>query len=110
MDRSAEGVRRDRLSRLTHLDFVVLSLYWVAIGYLWQSLGTLLLPSLVQDLVGAASKGRALSLLEGIGTIVAIVWQPLAGALSDRTRTRWGRRHPYILTGTLGDLVFLAAL
>lgn len=110
MGARAEGARPWGPARLTHLDFVVLSLYWVAIGYLWQGLGTLLLPDLVQELVGATSKGRALSLLEGIGTIVAIVWQPLAGALSDRTRSRWGRRHPYILTGTLGDLVFLAAL
>jgi MFS family permease len=110
MGGTAEGARPWRPTRLTHVDFAVLSLYWVAIGYLWQSLGTLLLPDLVQELVGATAKGRALSLLEGIGTIVAIVWQPLAGALSDRTRSRWGRRHPYILTGTLGDLVFLAAL
>lgn len=64
----------------------------------------------MQHLVGVAEKGRALSLLEGIGTAVAVVWQPLAGALSDRTRTAWGRRHPYILGGTLGDVLFLAGL
>jgi MFS family permease len=96
--------------RLGTLDFLVLSLYWVAIGYLWQSLGTLILPDLVQHLVGSGEKGRALSLLEGIGTVVAVVWQPVMGAVSDRTQTPWGRRHPYILGGTLGDLIFLFGL
>lgn len=102
----AESARR----RLRHPDFILLALYWVAIGYLWQSLGTLILPDAVQEIVGSQAKGRALSLLEGIGTVVAIIWQPLAGTLSDRTRTRWGRRRPYIVVGTAGDVVFLAGL
>ncbi|MGH7902928.1 MAG: MFS transporter [Candidatus Dormibacteraceae bacterium] len=82
----------------------------MAIGYLWQSLGTLILPGMVQQMVGNAHKGVALSVLEGIGTAMAVVWQPVVGAISDRTRTRWGRRHPYILGGTVGDLVFLTGL
>jgi MFS family permease len=96
--------------RLDHLDFAVLALYWVAIGYLWQSLGTLILPDAVREIVGSARQGTALSVLEGIGTVVAVVWQPVAGALSDRTRTRWGRRRPYLFTGTIGDLLFLIGL
>jgi MFS family permease len=98
------------LRRLRQPDFVVLALYWVAIGYLWQSLGTLILPDLVQQLVGPADKGKALSLLEGIGTVMAIVWQPVMGAVSDRSRSRFGRRLPFIFGGTIGDLVFLAGL
>lgn len=96
--------------RLRTLDFAVLALYWVAIGYLWQSLGTLIIPDAVREIVGSARQGTALSVLEGIGTVVAIVWQPVAGTLSDRTRTRWGRRRPYLLVGTAGDVVFLAGL
>jgi MFS family permease len=96
--------------RLRHVDFVVLALYWVAIGYLWQSLGTLILPDIVQQLVGPTDKGKALSLLEGIGTVMAIVWQPMMGALSDRTRSRYGRRRPFIFGGTVADVVFLAGL
>jgi MFS family permease len=96
--------------RLRHLDFVVLALYWVAIGYLWQSLGTLILPGIVQDLVGPTDKGKALSLLEGIGTVMAVVWQPMMGAVSDRTHSRFGRRRPFIFGGTVGDVVFLTGL
>lgn len=96
--------------RLRHADFVVLALYWVAIGYLWQSLGTLILPQIVQDLVGTADKGKALSLLEGIGTVMAVIWQPMMGAFSDRSASRFGRRRPFIFGGTVGDVVFLAGL
>jgi MFS family permease len=96
--------------RLNHLDFAVLAVYWVAIGYLWQSLGTLILPDLVQDLVGTRDKGKALSVLEGIGTVMAVVWQPMMGALSDRTRSRFGRRRPFIVGGTIGDVLFLTGL
>jgi MFS family permease len=96
--------------RLRQPDFIVLAAYWVAIGYLWQSLGTLILPGIVQDMVGTAHKGTALSVLEGIGTVMAIVWQPMMGAVSDRTNSRFGRRLPFIFGGTLADVVCLAGL
>ncbi|MDQ6741289.1 MAG: MFS transporter [Candidatus Dormibacteraeota bacterium] len=96
--------------RLSHLDFAILAVYWIAIGYLWQSLGTLILPDLVQQLVGSHDKGKALSLLEGIGTLMAVVWQPMMGAVSDRSRSRFGRRRPFIVGGTLGDVIFLTGL
>lgn len=104
----AVAARSER--RLRQLDFVILAAYWVAIGYLWQSLGTLILPDIVQSMVGPAVKGTALSVLEGIGTIMAIVWQPMMGAVSDRTRSRFGRRRPFIFGGTVGDLIFLTGL
>lgn len=42
-----------------------------------------------------------------IDNIFAIVLLPYLGALSDMTRTRWGRRKPYIMIGApLGALMF----
>jgi MFS family permease len=99
-----------RMRRLGTLDFALLSIYWIAVGYLWTSLGGLILPNLVLELVGSEHKGVALSALEGIGTLMAVVWQPVVGAISDRTRTRFGRRHPFIVIGTLGDVLFLIGL
>ena len=96
--------------RLKTVDFVVLSLYWVAIGYLWNSLTALILPDLILQIVGRAHEGIASSALKSIGTAMAIVWQPVIGAVSDRTITPWGRRHPFIVAGTAGDVLFLIGI
>ncbi len=96
--------------RLNHLDLIVLSLYWVAIGYLWNSLTSLILPDMIIQFVGRAHEGVAASLLKSIGTLMAVVWQPIVGGISDRTVTPWGRRRPFIIAGTAGDLLFLAGI
>ncbi|MGP8161990.1 MAG: MFS transporter [Candidatus Dormibacteria bacterium] len=88
----------------------LLSIYWVAIGWLWNALGAQVLPPVIARMVGNAHKGTALSVLEGFGTLVAVVWQPVVGALSDRTRLRWGRRRPYIAGGALGSSLFLVIM
>ncbi|QSB24340.1 MULTISPECIES: MFS transporter [unclassified Curtobacterium] len=47
-----------------------------------------------------------------LGSLGAIFGNPLFGALSDRTRTRWGRRRPWLLAGILvllGGLAMVAS-
>ncbi|HVD02500.1 MAG TPA: MFS transporter [Candidatus Dormibacteraeota bacterium] len=96
--------------RVRGSELALLSLYWIAIGYLWTSLGALILPDLVVHLVGRAHKGVALSGLEAIGTVMAVVWQPMVGSISDRWTGPLGRRRPFIVAGTVGDLIFLTGL
>src|SRR5260370_13265503 len=98
------------MSRLTQVDFVLLPIYWIASGCLWSSLGGLVLADVVEHLVGNAHKGPALGVLEGVGSLMAVVWQPLVGSYSDRARTRFGRRHPFIVAGTVGDVIFLIGI
>jgi MFS family permease len=46
-----------------------------------------------------------------LGSLGAIIGNPLFGAMSDRTRTRWGRRRPWLLGGILvlfGGLALVA--
>ncbi|MGA9533460.1 MAG: MFS transporter, partial [Anaerolineales bacterium] len=46
-------------------------------------------------------KNTALGLATFAGLVVAVLVQPVAGALSDRARTRWGRRAPFLIGGTV---------
>ncbi|OAN56596.1 MULTISPECIES: MFS transporter [unclassified Sphingobium] len=48
-----------------------------------------------------AEKGRWLGIILAIGGFVALVVTPICGALSDRTRSRFGRRRPWLLGGLL---------
>ncbi len=52
--------------------------------------------------------------LAGTAVLVAKLWDavndPLMGAISDRVRTRWGRRRPFILAGAVALLPVMALL
>jgi MFS family permease len=87
----------------------LLSLYWVAIGYLWLPLGNQVLTVMIRRLpgVGEEHQGTAVAILEGVATLVAVFWQPIMGAVSDRTRSRFGRRKPYIFLATIGSVSIL---
>jgi Na+/melibiose symporter-like transporter len=89
---------------------LLLSSYWVALGFLWLPLGSQVIPGLVVPIVGDSLKGTATAILEGFGTAVAIGWQPVVGSVSDRTRSRFGRRKPYIVLGTVGSAIFLGLM
>ncbi|SDD00949.1 MFS transporter [Glycomyces harbinensis] len=55
-------------------------------------------------------KVAAFGLVTGVGALVAVIANPLAGALSDRTTGRFGRRHPWTLGGVLIGAAALALL
>ena len=48
--------------------------------------------------------------LMAVDNILAIFMLPLFGAISDKTRTRLGKRTPYILFGTLAAVTLLVIL
>ena len=89
------------------LDYLTLNAYWFALSFLWNAMGPILLPTLVPMLVPESQKGSALGILSALGLIVAIVVQPASGAWSDSRTTRFGKRRPYIVAGTMFDVVFL---
>jgi len=71
---------------------------------------SVLLPNQVQAIAGSAHKVAVLGWVTGIGAAVAMVANPVAGALSDRTTSRFGRRRPWIVTGALAGAAALALL
>jgi MFS family permease len=68
-----------------------------------------LLPNQVQD-IDPTRKTIALGLVTAVGALVAVLVGPLAGALSDATSSRFGRRRPWIAGGALLGCAGLALL
>ncbi|MER5733634.1 MFS transporter [Streptomyces sp. NPDC002138] len=71
----------------------------------YMGVGSVLLPTQIADIAGD-DKVAVLGLIGGISAIFATAFNPIAGALSDRS----GRRGPWILGGALGSLAGLAFL
>ncbi len=92
------------------VDYLTVNVYWLALSYLWNSLGRIVLPVLVSPLVAPEVESTALGVLTSVGLIIAVVVQPVAGALSDRSTFRWGPRRPYLFAGTIGQLVALTGI
>lgn len=68
-----------------------------------------LLPQQVEALA-PTDKEAVLALVLGAGAACSLVANPLFGALSDRTRSRFGRRRPWIALGFVGGAVAIALL
>jgi len=91
-------------------DYVKITVFGFALTALWQSLHTIILPLRLLDFVAEAQKNTYLGILTFTGLLLAMAAQPIAGAISDRSGFRWGRRRPYILLGTIAALIFLPGI
>ena len=56
----------------------------------------------VNALVGIERAPASLGLVTGLGSLVALVANPLFGRLSDRTTSRFGMRRPWMIIGLVG--------
>jgi MFS family permease len=59
----------------------------------------------VNSLVGIQDAPRSLALVTGVGSLLAMVSNPLFGRLSDRTAARMGMRRPWMLVGLGGGII-----
>ncbi len=102
---------------------VSISIFWFALNFHWAALPILIVPSqifglLLREAPGATLAARSLwvtdarlalaqTLVQAPGLIVALLTNPFFGLLSDRTRGRFGRRRPYVVGGSLVNVVGL---
>ncbi len=100
----AAAPRRNQWALLTGLAlvfFTLLALYCAVLS--------VLLPNQI-EMIDRAHKAGDLAVVFAITSIFSTLTTPIAGALSDRTRTRWGRRTPWIVLGSIGGAACLAAV
>src|SRR3989304_635902 len=99
-----------RPQRVGALQLLTVNAYWPGLSFMWNTLHTILLPAVLLLFVDDARKNTALGLMTFAGLLVALVVQPISGALSDAWASRLGRRRPLILLGTTLDLLFLGLI
>lgn len=86
---------------------------FLGFGLLWivglQIIAAVLLPQRLKD-IGVASPESLLGTISAVTAIVSLVSNLVFGTLSDRSRSRFGRRAPWILAGAIIAGVTLAAI
>ncbi len=94
----AIGSAEDRFGNVRH---AALSAFWFGGNFMWIPLTTVLVQSQVDQVVPKGSQNGAIGFAIGIGGFLAMTVPPLVGAWSDRFHSRFGRRRPIMVAGTL---------
>jgi len=103
------GARPTVLLPFTQL--VRISAYWLGLTAIDAAVGLYIGYQLVYtNIRGDVPLGTATAIVTLGGALVAILVQPTVGGISDYAVTRWGRRKPFIVVGSLLDLLFLYAI
>ena len=93
--------------KLNYKRTTLIGLAFMSILAFWQFYDQVI-PYILENVFGLQT--FAANAIMSIDNVLAIFMLPLFGALSDRTRTRLGRRTPYILFGTLAAVALMVVL
>lgn len=96
-----------KLRPLSVFEQVNLNVFWIANNFHWQALLAVVIPSMVARLLNPANKSINLTIVVTAGTLVAVVVNPLVGAISDYATYRMGRRRPFMIIGTILNVIVL---
>lgn len=89
--------------------YSLLALNNAAMFAAYAGVNTILIPGRIAA-IDPRHKVTDVALVAGVSAICAVLANPVGGALSDRTRSRFGRRRPWLLIGSLGALAGMAVL
>jgi len=84
--------------------------YWFGTYFVITPVYTVLLQVQVTETVARGSQATAIGVATFLGGIFAMVLPPVVGSWSDRLTTRWGRRRPIMVAGTLGIVAALLVM
>lgn len=96
--------------RFGAVGYVKITVFAFGLNGFWTSLQSVVLPLLILTFVPESAKNTYLGYLTFAGLLLAIVVQPIASAASDRSRSRWGRRRPFVLIGTALAVLLLPGM
>ena len=87
---------------------LAINIFWFANNFHWLAILNVLLPIVIATQLPARDKGLNFALIAAPGILVAFFVNPLTGALSDYARFKLGRRRPFMIIGTILNIVVAA--
>ena len=90
----------DKKLKLNYKNTMLISLAFFSILMLWQVYNTYC-PLFLSDLLHLDQESWLIGIFMASDNILALILLPLFGRLSDKTKTRFGKRMPYIITGMI---------
>src|SRR5712691_13086458 len=99
MATAAVGARAP--SHYGNLQHAALSAFWFGSNFLWLPLTTVLIQAQIDSVVPKGSQNTAIGVALGLGGLLAVTVPPLVGAWSDRLHSRFGRRRPIMVAGSM---------
>ncbi|GAA1974718.1 MFS transporter [Microbacterium pumilum] len=90
-------------------------MWWIipanlGIFLVWGAVPGILLPQQIALQFGDEQKLAVYTVVATVGAFAAMLAQPIAGQISDRTRSTFGRRAPWIILGALAGSLSLVGL
>jgi len=96
-------------ARLSFGRLAAINAFWLGGGAHWQPIYISLIP-VGATLIAGTNADLLIGRVTAAGGIFALLTPILVGWLSDRTVTRWGRRRPWMVAGTILNIIGLGLL
>jgi MFS family permease len=87
---------------------LLFSSFYLGLNYLWISYESLVLPEQILVAFPSFERGLALGAIASGGVALGVIVNIISGVVSDQLHSRWGRRTPMIVTGTILLVAVLA--
>lgn len=87
---------------------IQISIYWFTLNAIWGGF-ELFQQERTEELLGAEAR-LAVGVMDILAAPIALLTMPVVGSISDYVGSRWGRRRPFILVGSLLAAASLAGL
>jgi MFS family permease len=104
----AEEVGERPTTPLSYLTLFQISIYWFALNAIWGGF-ELFQQERTGEMLGQEAR-IAVGVMDMLAAPIALLTMPVAGSISDYVASRWGRRKPFILVGSLLASASLAGL
>jgi MFS family permease len=90
-------------------NYLTINVYYLGLTTVAQTNG-LVFPLLVQQFVGESEQGTYFGILRLWSLMMALLAQSIMGMISDQSRSKWGRRRPFIFAGTVFNCIFIGLI